>query len=196
MLGQVEILYLLRDLETCPSGLPLQAKQTPGLFTFGLFQLFNERSPNLESFLVMLSDIADALEGPAHILFSLVFLERDLGLFRERDRFANGHPPGGQVFSDLDQPFDRDRRTRDSLLGFDLSTLDPLCDRDFAFASQQRDDTHFAEIEPDRIVRFVERAGGKVEVEIVLFNLLFLIVDRYRRRPVKQGGIVLGDWNI
>ena len=62
------------------------------------------------------------------------------------------HSTRRQILADLDQPLDRYRRTRDRFVCFYLTSLDALSDRNFALASQQRDDTHFAKIEPDRIV--------------------------------------------
>ena len=59
------------------------------------------------------------------------------------------------------------RRPRNRLDDGQLAALDALGDLDFAFAGQQRDGAHLAEVHPDRVVGLVERAGRQIELELL-----------------------------
>ena len=79
------------------------------------------------------------------------------------------------------------RRARDRLDDGELAALDALGDLDFAFAREQRDRAHLAQVHADGVVGLVERAGRQVELELLgpfagaveqlVFAVLLLGVD-------------------
>ncbi|MBV6497646.1 MAG: hypothetical protein JFAIHJKO_02796 [Pyrinomonadaceae bacterium] len=107
----------------------------------------------------MLADVFQSFERPTHIFLGLVLFDRNFRLLRENDGFANARLTRIKLFDKMQKPLDRDRRTGDRLVGLDLAAFDALGDRDLALAVQKRHNTHFAKIQADGIVRFVENAG-------------------------------------
>ena len=70
-----------------------------------------------------------------------------------------------------------DGRARDGLHDAHLAALDALGDFDFAFAGEQGDGAHLAQVHADGVVGLLEGAGREVEFDVVgLFAGLVLLV--------------------
>ena len=99
-----------------------------------------------------------------------------------------------QLFADLQQFPHGNRRTRNRFLRFHLAALDAFGDGDFAFARQQRHNAHLAQIQTNRIVGLLERAGGKIEFDV--FVDLVFVISRDGRGLFEQTLVGIGDRNI
>ena len=79
---------------------------------------------------------------------------------------------------------------RDGFQHDQLPALDALGDGHFAFARQQRNSAHFAEVHPDRIIRFFERPGR--EIQIAIFGIrFFLDIRRFGRIAAASAALAL-----
>ncbi len=70
-----------------------------------------------------------------------------------------------QIFGDGDQFLDHDGRARDGLQHQQLPALDALGDGHFAFARQQRNGAHLAQIHAHRIVGLFQQSRRQVQFD-------------------------------
>ena len=78
---------------------------------------------------------------------------------------------------------DDDGRARERLEHAHLAALDALGDFHFAFAREQRDGAHLAQIHADGIVGFFESARSEVEFNVLaLFAFVELLIERGGRQ--------------
>ncbi len=121
----------------------------------GFFQTFQVklRNPveNLERFLGLVLDL----------FFGELFVV-------ELDDFLDRARALAQVFADGQQFLQDDRGARDRLEHQQLAALDALGDGDFAFARQQRNGAHFAQVHANRVVRLFEHSRRQVEFAGIL----------------------------
>jgi hypothetical protein len=111
--------------------------------------------------------LADRVDLAEDLLLAVVDLLVGQLFVDERDELADAALVVLQLIAHLhDHAGDR-RRARDRLDDGELAALDALGDLDLAFAREQRDGAHLAEVHPDRIVRLVERAGRQIELELL-----------------------------
>ena len=76
-----------------------------------------------------------------------------------------------------------DGRTRERFEHADLAALDALGDFDFAFAREQRNGSHLAQVHADGVVGFFERAGSEVEFDVLaLFAFFKFLIERGGRQ--------------
>ncbi len=112
---------------------------------------------------VELGDFVDLLEGFFCFRFDLFFGE----LFVvELDDFLDGARAGAEIFADLQKFFQNQRSARDRFQDEELAALDALGDGNFAFAREQRNRAHFAQVHANGIVGFFERTGSEVEFAV------------------------------
>ncbi len=81
-------------------------------------------------------------------------------LFVEGDQLFNGADTLLEVLAQGEEFTDHDRRARKRLQNAVLAALDSLGDFNFAFAGEQRDGSHLAQIHADGIIGFFQSAGG------------------------------------
>src|SRR5277367_6134244 len=74
--------------------------------------------------------------------------------------------PLAQIVAHRNQFLDDDRRARDGLHHDELAALDALGDGDFAFAGEQRDGAHLAQVHANGVVGFFERARSQIQVAV------------------------------
>src|SRR5262245_12783720 len=123
-----------------------------------------------------LADLGDGFEGVVVVLLDLLF--RDAFLFGEGHDLADRKVAVRQLVAYPEQLGDGDGRARDRLLHSDLAALDALCDGDFAFSRQQWHHAHLAQVEADRVVRFVQRPRREIQLKLLLLRLLKLLFSR------------------
>ena len=87
-------------------------------------------------------------------------------VFVEEHHFLDGAHAALEVFAHGDDLANDDRRTRQRLEHAQLAALDALGDFDFAFAREQRNGAHLAQVHADGIVGFFQRAGREVELDV------------------------------
>ena len=101
----------------------------------------------------------------------------------EGDDLLDGAHTFLEVFAHGEEFVNDDRRTRQSLEHADLAALDALGDFHFAFAREQGDRSHFAQIHANGIVGFFEGAGSEVEFNVLaLFALFKFLIERGGRQ--------------
>ncbi len=88
-------------------------------------------------------------------------------LFVEEHDFLDGAHAALQVLADGDDFADDDRRARQRLEHAQLATLNALGDFNFAFAREQRNRAHLAQIHADGIVGFFQRAGRQIKFNVL-----------------------------
>ena len=103
--------------------------------------------------------------------------------FVEGHDFFDGAHALLQVFAHREQFMDDDRRAGERLEHAQLAALDALGDFYFAFAREQRNGSHLAQIHADGIVGLFERAGSEVEFNVLaLFAFFELLIERGGRQ--------------
>ena len=90
----------------------------------------------------------------------------DLLIVEDHD-FLDGANAALQVFAHGEDLADHDRRTRQRLQHAKLAALNALGDLDLAFAREQRNRSHLAQIHADGIVGLLHRAGREVEFHVL-----------------------------
>ena len=101
--------------------------------------------------------------------FDGAFLDHFVGDFfvAENHQLSNGALARPELIAhDQDALGDRGR-ARDRLDHRELAALDALGDRDFAFAREQRNGAHLAQIHADRVVGLVERAWSEIQLRLI-----------------------------
>ena len=88
-----------------------------------------------------------------------------------------------RVFADLEHFLEDQRSARNCFQDEQLAALDALGDGHFAFAREQRNGAHFAEIHANGVVGFFKRAGGEIEIAVGLRGFFL------RGRLSRVGGI-------
>src|SRR5262249_62284004 len=108
-----------------------------------------------------LTHLLDLLED-----FSLSILDDLVGdlLVAEDHQFANGAFAGPKLIADDEDALGDGWRAGDRLDDRELAAFDALGDGDLAFAREQRDRAHLAEVHADRVVGLVESARGEIEL--------------------------------
>jgi hypothetical protein len=111
-------------------------------------------------------------------------------------KLADGARAGFQLIAHRDDHLRDGRRPRDRLDDRELAALDAAGNLDFAFAREQRNGAHLAEVHADGIVGLVERARRQVElhllaalgrpVELLLLEVGLLRVDNLDARAAKR----------
>ena len=106
---------------------------------------------------IELGDLVNLLERVFGFRFDLFFGE----LFVvELDDFLDGARAIAQIFADLQKFLQDQRSARDGFQDEQLAAFDALGDGHFAFAGEQRNGAHFAQVHAHGIVGFFERTGG------------------------------------
>ena len=124
----------------------------------------------LQAGVIELGDFVDVFERLLGLVRDLFFGQ----LFVvEYDDFLDRAAALAQVVADGDEFLDDDRRTSDGLHHDELAALDALGDGDFAFAREQRNGAHFAQVHANGIVGFFERAGSQVKFALALVTVAF-----------------------
>jgi len=82
---------------------------------------------------------------------------------------------GLQLGADFQEFLNCDWRPADCFLRLELAALDALGNDDFAFAREQRNHAHLAQIQTNRIVRLLQSAGGEIEFNV--FVRLFFFIN-------------------
>ncbi len=123
--------------------------------------------------LLVLDERVDAGDGGfdagLHDIFRELFLVED-------DHFFYVAHTALEVFAEGDDLADDDGRAGDGLEHAELAALDALGDFDFAFAGEQRNGAHFAQIHAHGVVGLLERARRQVELDIfALFKFEVLV---------------------
>ena len=101
---------------------------------------------------------------------------------------------GFQLFADLQQFLNRNRRTRNRFLSFELTAFDSFRDRHFAFAREQRHHAHLAQVQTNRIVGFLQGAGGEIELNILVTDVF--VIGRNGGSLLEQTFVGIGDWDV
>ena len=123
--------------------------------------------------LLVLDERVDAGDGGFDAGLHDIF--RELFLVEDDDFFYVAHA-ALEVFAEGDDLADDDGRAGDGLEHAELAALDALGDFDFAFAGEQRNGAHFAQIHAHGVVGLLERARRQVELDIfALFKFEVLV---------------------
>ncbi len=138
-----------------------RARQCPPCFAvfLGLFLLLDgaEFFFELRDFLVMFGNFIDL---PSEVLQPRLHdFVGDL-LFIEGHQFFDGADASLEVLSQRKDFLDYDRRAGKRLEHANLSALNALGNFHFAFAGEQRDRAHLAQVHTHRVVGFFQRARG------------------------------------
>ena len=112
------------------------------------------------------------------------------------DDVARGDRVAGHLLAHDDDFLDHQRRARERFQYGALAALDAPRDLDFAFAREQRNRAHLAQVHADGIVDLLAQAGGQFEVEQLFgfFELLLEILglfEDFDARDVQAGKHVL-----
>ena len=123
----------------------------------------------LQRRIVELGNLVDGLQ----CLLGLVgdFFFGELFVVKLNDFLDRAHALA-QIVADGNQFLDDDRGAGDGPHHHELPALDALGDGDFAFARQQRNGAHFAQIHAHGIVGFFERTGGEVQIRFALVRVI------------------------
>ena len=135
----------------------LRASLTLGLADRGL--LFFK----LRDALLVLEQGVNASYGRANAGLDDVFGQF---FFVEDDDFFYVANAALQVFAESDDFANHDGRARNRFHYAQLAALDALRDFNFAFAGEQRNGAHLAQVHAHRIVGFLERSGCKVKLDV------------------------------
>ena len=113
------------------------------------------------------------LDAGLHHFFGELFLVEDHHFFdvahAALEVFAQGHNLANH-----------DGRARDGLEHAQLAALNALGDFDFAFAREQRNRAHLAQVHAHRVVGFFQRARRQVELDVfALFQLEVLVAGKF-----------------
>src|SRR5258708_5326988 len=152
----------------------LRAAQRPAgatvLFRFLFLLDGRELFQVVLDFLVVLADVVDlagkVFQSRNHYLVSDFF-------FIERDQFFDGADAFLQVVTQSKNFPDDNRRARERFEHAQLAALNSLGDFHFAFACEQRDSAHFAQVHAHRIIGFFERAALQVKFYVFAFFNFF-----------------------
>ena len=126
----------------------------------------------LECQFVELGNFVNVLECLLGLVGNLLFGQ----LFIVKlDNFLDGARTFAEVVADGDEFLDDYRGTRDGFHDDKLAAFDALGDGDFAFARQQRDRAHLAEIHADGIICFLERTWRQVEIAAAFFAMTVIL---------------------
>ena len=140
------------------------------------------RSLEFRDVLLVLDQGVNARHGGADARLHHVFGE--LFLVEDHDFFDVAHA-ALQVFAEGHDFADHDGRARDGLEHAHLAALDALGDFHFAFAREQRNGAHLAQIHADGVVGFFQSAGRQVELDVLaLLELEVLVAAEFG--PVEQ----------
>ena len=130
----------------------------------------------------LLFEFLERFAGLAHGVDLFLHLARALGdpfvgdlLVVEDDELADRPFAVAEVIAEEDDLLGDERGARDRLDHRQLAALDAPRDFDFAFAREQWNRAHLAQVHPDRVVCLVERAGREIELEF--FRALGRAVD-------------------
>ena len=192
-LGELDLAHELRQLDLRAHHGPPRPPVLPLLAGVGalrrlvqlLFELLHDRAL-LADGVDLLQDFLGALVHP--LVGDLVVLEDD--------ELADGARAGLQLIAHRDDHLGDGGRARDRLDDRELAALDAARDLDFAFAGEQRNGAHLAQVHADGVVGLVERAGREVElhflaalgrpVELLLLQVGLLGVDDFDARAAKR----------
>ena len=177
-LRHVQTPNLVGDLDAQPAGFAAQSQKLSGFLAAGNLLFRAELDPFFQRVLEQAANVLDPFDRPLAILFGLVLFAGEFGLLRKGNHLADVDNAGGQLFADLQQFADGNRRAGDCFLGFDLAAFDAFRDGHFAFASQQRHHAHFAQVKPHRVVGFFQRARGKIQLEFIVTRFFVVRGDR------------------
>ena len=127
----------------------------------------------LRNLLLVLHQGVDARHGgfdaSLHYLFGELFLVEDHHFFHVAHAAL-------QVFAEGRDFADDDGRTRNGFEHAHLAALDTLGDFDFAFAREQRDGAHFAQVHAHGVVGFFQRARRQIQLDVFAFLQLKILV--------------------
>ena len=87
----------------------------------------------------------------------------------ELDDFLDRAGAFAEIVANGNELLNDDGRASDGFHHDELAALDALGDGNFAFAGEQRNGAHFAEVHANGIIGFFERAGGQVEIGAARF---------------------------
>ena len=109
--------------------------------------------------------------------------------------FLDGSRALAEVITDGNQLLNDDGRARDGLHHDELAALDALGDGDFAFARQQRDGAHLAQVHADGVVGLFQGARREIEVNFFAVEIFLGLGVRVlgdfqgRARGLRRGGV-------
>ncbi len=151
-----------------------------GIFAHGRCELLLQRG----ELLLVLDDDVDAAGGGADAGLQDLFGEL---FFVEGDDFLDVADAAAEVFAEADDLADDDGRARDGLHDAELAALDALGDFYFAFAGEQGNGAHLAEVHADGVVGLLEGSGREIEFDVVglfagLGLILFAVAGELARR--------------
>ena len=102
-------------------------------------------------------------------------------LFVEENNLLDGPHAALQVFANGDDFADDDGRTRQRLQHAQLAALDTLGDFHFAFAREQRNRAHLAQIHANGVVRLFQGSRREIEFHVFAgFDLVEFLLARFR----------------
>src|SRR5262245_43465618 len=111
--------------------------------------------------------LADGVDLPQDLLLAVLDLLVGQLLVDERDQLADAALVVLELIAHLHDDAGDRRRARDRLDDGQLAALDALGDLHFAFAGEQRDGAHLAQVHPHGVVRLVEGARSEVELQLL-----------------------------
>src|SRR5258708_537737 len=111
--------------------------------------------------------LADGVDLPEHLALAVFELLVSQLVVHERDQLADAALVVLERVPHLHDHLGDRRRARDRLDDGKLAALDPFGDLHFAFAGEQRDRPHLAQVHADGIVRLVEGPWREVELELL-----------------------------
>ena len=124
-----------------------------------------------------------AISSVAHEFVAL-FLHQFVGKdgFGDLHHVARRDDVARHILAHADDFLHRQRRAGQRFQDRVLAALDAARDFHFAFAGEQRDGAHFAQIHAHRVVDLLADAGGQFEVEdfLALFQLLIEILGLFQ----------------
>ena len=139
-----------------PARLAVQARVLLGQDAGELLQQLLGLLVMLVELVDLAGDVFQAIEQ--HLFGDLVLVEEH--------HFLDGTDAALEVFAHGDDLADDDRRTRQRLEHAQLAALDALGDFHFAFAGEQRNGAHLAQVHANGVVGLLESARGEVELDV------------------------------
>jgi len=168
LIGVLQVAHNARDEDHFARDEPAQLALLLHLALGGLHLLFERLN-----LLLVLDDAVDLVGRLAHAGGQYFF--SDL-FFVEDHHFLDAAHTAAQIFTERDDLANHDGRARDSLHHAQLAAFNALGDFYFAFACEQRNGAHFAQIHAHGVVGFFKRSWGKIKLDVVAVFVVEAIV--------------------
>src|SRR4029077_5122911 len=132
----------------------------------------------MQTFVVQFRDLVENLERFLGLVFDLFFGQ----LFVvELDDFLDRACTLTKIVPDRQKFLQNDRGSRNGFQDQQLSALDALGDGHFAFARQERDGSHFAQVHANRVVRLFDHPRRESEIARVFRDWEFVLGFHFGR---------------